>query len=268
MPRFNFLLYYQYLYSPKSWLHASKSNYKIFFIFLQLLLLPYIPSAYIVFVLPYWIIIFEIICVSANKYPFLQKFGWLLLLTTFFHTYWMLHKKVNCLDAVSCSVITDIPYGSHLLSLYISWPVWRLASISIIYLIIIKIFLLTTHYEEIMYFLFYKRKICNQSGYLDTCLMTVLCLQVTNIVFSEVKKKCAAYSLRGKLDAYNNLINRNYVVYLSISKIALVSLVRHVYSINNSLYSRAIYLSSLYILNTYKRLTSLKRLLYTEEAKT
>ncbi len=52
---------YQFLYSPKSWLHAKNKNYKILYVFLQLIILPYVRLQYIAIIFTIALIFFIIV---------------------------------------------------------------------------------------------------------------------------------------------------------------------------------------------------------------
>ena len=239
MSTFNFLSYHQYLYSPQSWLHANQNNYKIFCIFLQLLLIPYFSSVNIIIVLILWITILKSINMPRSKWLDLQQLCFLGLCLFLLLTYCTLNKKLN---------ISAVFY-----SFPISWPIWRILSISVTYIIIIKLFLLTTYYEEIIYAIFYNSKLTNKIYSLDICFMVMISLQITHMLFLEIKQKCLAYRLRGEIQNRNNLLVNSFGEYQLVSKILLYSLLSHVHYINQSLYSRTIDWPRLYFLDIYKK---------------
>lgn len=264
MTRFiDFLNYDQHLYSPKTYLHKYKVNYKIFYFFLQLSIIPFVHQIYIIIILLIYLII-----LSQIKIPKKIKNKWLILfnMITFvyiIHMYFITQTKMKNIGFYNKSIIIIrpfdffndfIPYQINILekitqlSICISLGFFRLTSISIIYIITIHIILLTTSYETIIYFLI--KKIKNNTNlffYNKTNFIIIIASQFIKTILLEIIKLHKSYNIRNTIIINKRILNKqntnnNYYFFINY----LSRLFYYIHYITYALYSRSIYINNLF----------------------
>nr|YP_007878280.1 conserved hypothetical plastid protein [Calliarthron tuberculosum]AGA63891.1 conserved hypothetical plastid protein [Calliarthron tuberculosum] len=258
--------YDQYLYSPKSWLHSNKQNYKIFHSFLQLSLLPFMPILYILIILGICTLIFQFINIPNKVKNNIKNFFLFLLTIMCISLYYTTQARLNNTNIINNAIIKFQPlsfFSSYVnshnnlinkilnFSIYISLPMFRLLSISIIYLFIIKIVLLTTYYEEIINLLIDKTQLAHKFLCSEKNFLIMMSSQFLKVIFLEIEKIKISYLIRGiKQNNYQQFI-QYLILYSYLVKKFYNNLYKYVNCITYSLYSRSINSQSLYFLNIY-----------------
>lgn len=160
----------QYLQSPKTWVHANKQDCKILCFFLQLFLLPFLSMPYILLTSVIYLLIWRSIKIPnkiKKEQQHLLIFIFIIALINFFVSTQI--RLDNVYASFTCTVKFQFPsyfdklLPSRLIQSQVSIPLvfLRLSLISIIYLIVIRIFILTTRYETIIYFFIQNFNIAN-----------------------------------------------------------------------------------------------------------
>nr|QJF58685.1 hypothetical protein [Corallina officinalis] len=254
--------YDQYLYSPKSLLHSDKKDYKIFHFFLQLLLLPFMPFLYILLVLVICILVFILINIPSSVKNSFKNFFLFLLCIMSINLYHITQIRLNnphILDnslikikpldlfASFVNITNPLTYKALNFCFYLSLPMLRLFSISIIYLFIVRILLLTTYYEKIINLLIYKIKFLQKIISIEKKFFILLSSQFLKIIFIDLDKIKISYLIRSiNYNNYRMIGNSIYII-----RYILKNLYKNTNYITYSLYSRAVNSKYLYILNIY-----------------
>lgn len=257
------LNYNQYLYSPRTRLHMDKTNYKIFYFFLQLSIIPFAHNIYIITILLIYLII-----LNKIKIPKKIKKKWLALSIIIIfiyvvHMYFITQIKFKNIILHNKSIITIQPFNflryfvtcqAYILnkitqlSICISLSFFRLINISLIYIITIDIILLTTYYESIIYFLI--QNIKNNTKlffYNKTTFIIIMASQFIKIIFLEIIKLHISYSIRNTNINTNKILNKqNMTSYYYLLINYLFRLFYYIRYITYSLYSRSICINNLF----------------------
>ena len=241
-------IYYQYIYSPKSWLHKNNNKYKVFCVFLQLLTLPYCSLTHILYLTILAIVILIFTKIPTQEHKFLQFsipcFGFIYLFLKLLHL-----RKDNNIYIKLFLYFKSI----YTILVSISIPLQKLISICIAYLFIIKINLLTVQYEETIYLLFSNLILKNKKIYLYIYFMIIICSQFIQIILIEADKKRLAYLIRGIKSINARPIIQMVIICPLLTKVWIHNIYLYIYYINYALYSRNINLSQIYFFNIYKK---------------
>lgn len=204
---------YEYLYSPKSWLHFESDTIKINLLFLQLICLPFTPLRYIVIIFIVLFCVYKSIKIPKYLKNYFYKsillFIALLLLSikngSQLKKYKLNNKQVwrvypFCyLSRVNTATVDE--FRSSFLYLQVS--VLRFISIHAIYLIIVRYFLLTTKQESLAKTLLTASPIKNLSD-IKFIFIIMTSSQFLKIVFKQLKQVKTSYNLRCmKINQYN-----------------------------------------------------------------
>jgi len=231
-------LHYQYLYSPVSFIHRIKYNYKIFYFFLQLLFVPYLSWNSTLLIIFTNILIFVSINIPKKEYQYLKILNGclgILCFLLYFAQFVFIHNNI-------------VDFCLHK---FLSLPINKLIGVCIAYFYIIKLCLLTTHYEIVISKFFSNKIIINKIFSTQIYFMIILSSQFIQITLNQLHKKQIAYLIRGKkhLAFYKN--TQIFNIYKLLLVVFIKSIYQHVNFINHSLYSRDIVWSELYCLNIY-----------------
>lgn len=243
---FKLSIYYKYLYSPKSFFHRYKSQYKIYYIIFQLLILPYISLINMLIILIGLFIVLTFIYLPKKKYYFLQIISTLGLIIFYIHLQCVTHIKF---DSSNLATLLVQHMSFFNFTIYISLPMYRLLSINFIYFLMINLFLLTTHYEEIVLILFSNNKYFYKLLSSEISFMIIISLQLIQTIFVQIKKTQKAIYIRG---SNNNSLTKILNFYNLLIKKSLKIFYTKILYINYSLYSREISNFYLYIFNVNK----------------
>lgn len=253
---------YQFLYSPKSWLHVKKTDHKTCFFFLLLFILPYIHLRYIVILFTLTLLLFKSVNLPIKVQKNLCITALFFLLTLSISTYYTT-KNTNC-DNISNHIIKIQPL--HLIDrfiekenvfikrftrtqFYLSFSICRIVTISLTYLFTMKILLLTTNYEEII-LLFSNHR--NSFIFIQTLYIpftVVLSSQFLKIIFTQIDILKVSYLIRGmkfKKSSYFRII---LLIYVILIRNFFVSLYTNIELITQTLHSRDISGEYLYLIN-------------------
>ena len=254
---------YQFLYSPKSWLHVKNKNYKIIYVFLQLIILPYIRLQYIVIIFTTTLIFFKFVNlptkIHRNLCITIIFFLFTLVNNIYYTTKYAQHVNINndIINIQPLHFIDRFLYIKHSAiqkltqsQFYLSTSISRLIMISLTYLFTIKIFLLTTNYEEIIASLLGQRNIITTILNSEIPFTVILSSQFLKIIFTCIYTLKVAYLIRGiHLNKYNFL--KKLLVYFFLIKGFFITFYTNIKFITKTLYSRDILKRHLHIINIY-----------------
>lgn len=253
---------YQFLYSPKSWLHLKKVDHKTFYFFLQLFVLPYIHLRYIVVLFTVTLLLFRSVNLPIKVQRNLYTIALFFILTLSISTYYTT-KNTN-FSNISNHIIKIQPLNfigqfikkeTSLIKqftrsqIYLSLSICRITMISLTYLFTIKILLLTTNYEEIILSFFgYKNKFTFfQNSYIPFAV--VLSSQFLKIISTQLDVLRASYLIRGiklKKSMYFRIM---LLIYLLLISNFFISLYNNIKFITRTLHSRDMSSENLYLIN-------------------
>nr|YP_010728800.1 hypothetical protein P6G75_pgp037 [Lithothamnion corallioides]WEA77139.1 hypothetical protein [Lithothamnion corallioides] len=255
---------YQFLYSPKSWLHVKNKNYKIVYFFLQLIILPYISLQYIVIIFTTTLIFFKFVNlpISIQKNLCTTATFFLLTLANNIHytTKYVKYKYINnnIIRIKPFNFIDKLLYTKNYAfekviqyELYLSSSISRLIMISLTYLFTIKIFLLTTNYEEIIISLLGQRNITTIIQNSEIPFIVVLSSQFLKIIFTHIDKLKVAYLIRGIKLKENNSFQKNILAYFFLINGFFITFYTNIDFIAKTLHSRDLLSRDLYLINIY-----------------
>lgn len=251
-------IFYEYLYSPKSWLHKQNNKFKIYACFIQLFFLPYSSFFYLNLVFFILLLLYNSINVPKSVKKYLKK------MMIFFICFLLVNieqKNINDYNLISTRKIFKVfPINNITLSyfnkeislkkvsssyFYLPVSIIRLLTINIVYLFVIKLLLLTTHHNNIIKCILVKIKKFIKSPEIILNLEIMISSQFLNIICYQIEVLKIAYITRNiKLTKKNN-IKENIAIYIFFIKQLLLNISQNIYSISHALYSREVKFQSL-----------------------
>ena len=255
-------IFYEYLYSPKSWLHQKNNKFKIYICFIQLFFLPYSSFIYLKFFCLSLFILYNSIYVPNSVKNYLKR---MMIFFMLFLAMNIEQKDINNYHLISNRQIIKIFPSDKLMilynknqfdisefsSLYFYLPISiiRLLTINIVYLFFIKILLLTTHYNDVIKFILVKIKRSLRLPARILNLEVMISSQFLNIICCQIEILKIAYITRNiNLNIKNN-IKENISIYIFFIQQLLLNIYQNIYSISNTLYSREIKFQNLKFYN-------------------
>jgi hypothetical protein len=251
---------YEYLYSPKSWLHNQNISRKIATMIAHLILLPFIPLKHLLLLFFLLLIVYK----SINLPSDMQKYFYAALTISSFFLLVSMQKNDMCHSSQSntrqvlrfytpnfCHAIDMLANKwPHIICLCIPRSTTHLIILHFIYLILIRCLLITTNQESIIrtVLIRYGRRKCFSIKFIFTTMVSSYFLKILFQQIKEVKISCILRS------ADINTVNTARVIllmYLSYLKQFLVKINAKVYTIASTLYSRNIQCTGLSIYNKY-----------------
>lgn len=253
-----FSILYAYLYSPKDWLHKQNSITKIYIFLINLVCLPYIPIKYIfVFCIGlmslytytyipiqlsryFYGIIFIFICfILINIQQKDQIIPELLLNRDYIQIYpqdnYFINSNQN--KDISCNQ-----------SYHLSVSLLRLLSINLMYLFLMKLFLMTTNYEKIIRtYLHLFCKYINKSNQ-QLIFEVQVANQFLKIILSQVEIVKTTYTIRSMQFKRRQIFQTKLCVYLFCIRQLIVNIYNSINYISDTLYSREVHNSNLNII--------------------
>ena len=239
------LIFYDYLYSPKSWLHKPSSQTKIYTIILLLLTLLYMPLHYIA--------IYFFLCVYLHKFIYIHKhlknyYKKTTLLFTFFLCISIQHNPINTTKRlIQIGPVNYFNSSNNTLvnqifscSFYLPVSVVRLLSISIIYLFLMKLLLLTTIYEELINHILNHFKNLINSSKNQLKLEVMISTQFLKAIFKHIEEIRISYLIRNiQFNEWYWFKDNLYISVFFLQQL-LLSIYYTVKYISNTIYSREI----------------------------
>jgi len=255
-------IFYEYIYSPKSWLHQQNHKFKIYICFIQLFFLPYSSFIYLKFFCLSLFILYNSIYVPNSVKNYLKR---MMIFFMLFLAMNIEQKDINNYHLISNRQIIKIFPSDKLMilhkknkfdisefsSLYFYLPISiiRLLTINIVYLFFIKILLLTTHYNDVIKFILVKIKRSLRLPARILNLEVMISSQFLNIICCQIEILKIAYITRNiNLNIKNN-IKENISIYIFFIQQLLLNIYQNIYSISNTLYSREIKFQNLKFYN-------------------
>lgn len=245
-----------YLHSPKTWLHNIKSTKKVFFVFLNLLYLPYLNLTYMVNSTYLFIIIIITLKIpKKNMIDFLKifiptiLFAIILIVTNQDKIYKNLFTIIKVLGPVKKFYLNANSLTSRCSYNIVEWkfyilkvPVFitRIILISVTYICCMQILFLTTTYEHIILLflsLIYKI-IKNQQKTL--VLILALSIQFIESNIKQLNKLTIGIKLRGF--TYQNIIQfyNLEIIFSYLLNLFSLSIINDIKRISSILYNRDI----------------------------
>ena len=244
------LVFYDYLYSPKSWLHKLSSQIKMHTIILLLLILPYMPLQYIA--------IYFFLCAYLHRFIYIHKhlkmyYKSIVLLFTFFLCISIQYSPINTTKRLIqiCPLnyfnINNNILVNQILSccFYLPASVVRLLSINIVYLFLMKLLLLTTIYEELVnHILNYLKYLVNSSTN-QLKFEVMISAQFLKAILKHIEKIRIGYLIRNiRFNKWYIFKDNLYINFFFLQQL-LFSMYNKVKDISNTIYSREINYKSL-----------------------
>lgn len=244
---------YDYLHSPKSWLHYQNTKGKLYTLVVYLIYLPFVSLKQI-FIL---FIIFLFLCqsISIGKYlkDYFYKnaivFIFFLLISIKSYDEFKEYKASQrniwhfCIFSNSISQNTKTNKLSTL-HFYIPIPVVRFISIHLIYLILIRCFLLTTSCEKIIKETIRQR---DHVSYFNAKFIftTTVSSQFIKIIFEQANISKKSYALRDIKSYEIYHLKETLIMLTYFLQQFLFNTHNSIYAITSTLYSRSINCSNL-----------------------
>ena len=242
---------YNYLYSPISWLHQQPISIKIYFFFFYLIYLPY-TSLNKIF---YLFIIFFVFYLSINVPKIIVKNIKNLAIVFLFFTITNIQNEFTLTSKIlanrnyiqiyplKISILTQINIDNLAIlsnTYFLSTSFIRLLSINFISLLIMKLLLLTTLYENLLLFFFkYLYKIPNKF-YKKFFLEINIAIEFIQVIFKQLEAIQYSYVIRF-LQLKKDLSYQEYLtIYFFCLRQLMTNIQQQVYFVAESLYSREI----------------------------
>nr|AYR06492.1 hypothetical protein [Rhodogorgon sp.] len=257
MSFFQVVCHHKYLHSPKTWLHKRYYLTKLIMLMCQLILIPHAKLSHIVTFLItvstilfslklsreiqtsiFRILFFYFLIFIVNNQSFrvyeddLYRETYIITVNTFEVKTKFIKKALTCK-----SFIVKIPKLT-----------FRALLISYIYIISIKVLMLTTRHETIITVLIFPIRQISYDVFQDITLTTILGLKFSEILSTQVSRLYITYKTRGKTDNASTYdkVRINYLFTIDFFN----NLAKHMTFLSFSLYNRNINLQNSYFLNT------------------
>ena len=246
------LMFHDYLYSPKNWLHKQPKVFKILIIFIKLSILPYLSFSSLFFFTLFYLSISEFIYTSTGIRHHFYKISF--IFSTFallnFQSEYQILKEENCnrIYLLICNFRANIEKDpSEKLGIFYGLPISliRLSNISLLYVIIIKLLTFTTSQKDIIHYLFrpfYEYKKMLSQRFLFEIQVS---LNFLNIILNQIKIMQVAYITRSIL--YKQPSNYRYSLtslFFNLQQL-IFNTYYYIYSISNTVYYNEICLKNL-----------------------
>lgn len=253
-----FSILYAYLYSPKNWLHEQNNITKIYIFLINLVCLPYMSIKYIsVFCLGlmsmytftytpiqlrryFYSIIFIFLCFILIN---IQKKDQIIPELLINRDYIQIHPQYNYFISYNQNKEISCHQSYHL-------PVslLRLLSINLIYLFLMKLFLMTTNYDKIIRtYLHLFCKYINKSNQRLTFEVQVA-NQFLKIILSQVDIVKTTYIIRFMQLKRRRISEKKLYAYLFCIQQLIVNIYSSIDYISDTLYSREVHNRNLNII--------------------
>lgn len=249
------LIFHDYLYSPKSWLHQQSSQIKMYAVILQLLILPCLSLQYIFIFFFFCFYLYRSVCLHKNLKDYCQRiiilFTFFLFISIQYNTNITNKRLVQIYPIYHLHNINNIftkTISSYCLYLPIS--IIRLLSINLIYLLLMKFLLLTTNYEQLI------NNILNHFKYLNIFSISklkfeiMISTQFLKVIFKQIEEIKIAYLIRNIKSNRTYLFKDNLLICFFFIKQFLINAYDGINYISNTLYSREINCQKLYVYNS------------------
>jgi len=255
-------IFYEYLYSPKSWLHQQDNKFKIYICFIQLFFIPYSSFIYLILFSLSLFLLYNSTYVPNSVKNYLKRM--MIFFIIFFiinieqeelSQYNMLSTSETLQDSSSEKLRLfnskkDIKFIEVESSyFYIPISILRLLTINTIYLFFIKILLLTTHYNEIIKFILFKIKKFLKQPVRIFNLEVMISSQFLNIICYQIEILKISYLTRDMTLNMRHDIKEKILIYIFFIQHLLLNIHENIYSISNTLYSREIKFNNLKFYN-------------------
>lgn len=249
---------WNYLYSPISWLHKYNNTLKIFTIIVYLIILPYISLKKIFFCSVFFQFVYYSIYVPIGITVYLIKVFIIFILYTLFNiqnyqqvieSYNLQRSHILIFNSFnSLSKIKNCPLNREILSqynYYLSSSLIRLLSISFLYLICMKILLLTTSYNKILEF-FLKYINHYKELFIQKFILEVqMSIQFLEIILKQIQLIKFSHMTRSIKNNNNLSIYKLVLLYFFCLQQLIINSYNSIYNISNTIYSNEVYLKNL-----------------------
>ena len=246
------LMFHDYLYSPKNWLHKQPKVFKIVIIFIKLSLLPYLSFSNLFFFTLFYLLISEFTYNSTRIGNHLYRMFFVFSIFTIlnFQSEHQILKEENCNRnyLFICHYRKNIEQDTsdRLVILYgLPISLIRLSKISFLYVTIIKLLVFTTSQKDIIRYLFkpfhkYKKKLSQRFLF-----EIQVSLNFLNIIFNQIEIMQVAYIIRSIL--YKQVFHYRYSLtslFFNVQQIVF-NTYYYIYSISNTIYYNEVELKNL-----------------------
>ena len=249
----------KYLYSPKTWIHLIKIEYKALLLILFLVIIPFTHYIYCITSILTYIYIFDIVCVD---YYFLLEISHSLFI------YFIFSVCSICFFCYSIANTKAINYPyfyiyypiklsiktnniKQIIIQYTSWiiPKFFIKIFVFIYLnfIVLQIIFLTTKFENIILLFLNNKKIIKISRntiFNNLFFISSLGSQFLEFIIQEYTNKNISMKIRKA-----NISKKKYLLYVYVIKSLIINTVHDIKNITSILYSREITLQNFYLIH-------------------
>ena len=242
---------YNYLYSPISWLHRQPASIKVFSFLFYLIYLPYMSLDKIF----YLSIIFCVFYLSINRSKVITKNINNLAIVFLFFTITNIQDKSTLTSKmlINRNYIQIYPLRISIFkqknidnitklsnTYFISTSFIRLLSINFIALLVMRLLLLTTLYEDILlFFLKYLYKI--PSKLCKKIFFEInIAIEFIQIIFKQLEIIQYSYMIRFLQSKKQISYQEYFTIYFFCFKQLIINIQKHIYCLAESLYSREI----------------------------
>lgn len=250
----NFILLsisYEYLYSPTSWLHRQSSKRKIYFVFLQLALLPYASLKYMCALLIFFAYLCRSVYIPKSLRSYFRKviglFVFFLCInarhSTDFGSKTTSSQKIvriyllgnQDLSGINSALVNQ----TSAYSLWLQLSVMRLLSIYLIHIFLIKFLLLTTCYDRIVKIILSSIRYLIKPSKGKLIFEILICSQILKTIFKQAQIIKTAHLIRN-LEIRDCSLKKHILAHLFSVRQLLANTYYITDHISNSLHSREI----------------------------
>ena len=253
-----FSILYAYLYSPKNWLHRQNSITKIYIFLINLVCLPYMPIKYVIVVCIGLISMFTYIYIPIK----LSRYFYSIIFIFIFFILINIQQKSQIIPQLLLNrhYVQIYPQGNYFInsnqnqdisfnqSYHLPVSLLRLLSINLIYLFLMKLFLMTTNYEKIIrtYLHLFCKYINRPNQHLT--FEVQVANQFLKIILSQVEIVRTTYVIRSIQCKRRRISRKKLCVYLFCVQQLIANIYNSINYISDTLYSREVHKRNLNII--------------------
>ena len=230
---------YNYLYSPKSWLHNKSTITKVFTIFCGLIYLPYMSIHQISFILLFLLCLYKSIKIPNLINKNIKKMALIFLFFIIINIQDESTLTISLLTERQYLQIYPLDNSTQSFPKYlISLSFIRLLSIHFISLVVIKLLLMTTLYENILFLFF--NYLYRRSGqiYQKIFFEINIAIEFIHLIFKQLEIIKYSYILRFLRFSKNIPRRVHLTVYFLCIKQLIINIEKQIYIISEILYGR------------------------------
>lgn len=241
------LIFHDYLYSPKNWLHKQNNVFKNFIIFTQLITLPYLSSWKLFLFIIFYFFVYKQIHLSIKSTFYIYRLAFIFSLFNSLNL--QSQQQILKLENYDRNYLLIYNHKNTINNFYLFYGIpislIRFSQIYFLYLIMMKILVLTTNQKDIIHCLFTSCK--RDTVYFMPKLRfeIQIALNFLSIILEQIQIMQLGYSTRSLMCKSLRYHKDNFTILFFDLQQLVKNIYNHIYNISNTLFHNEIQLNDL-----------------------